>query len=405
MKKWFGIGVFGIVVILGVVALLSALAKAPSVRVAQVERGDAKETVYATGYVEARDRRILRSPRAGVIETIFDDLREGSVVRKNQKILRLRDTALDAQRRAEQAEVTRVTERLAPDSAFRKSLASNLARATTEAKDARDRADRLAKQIGSVSKDEAERAEAIAEQAESALAALTANNEQQVSDLKTALIQAKSRLDALDARQADNTIVAPIDGVILKLPLDLGEQAAAGQEVCKVGDVRELIVEAEVNEDDIALVKGGNLVLMRIAGFDDRAVEGTVFEILPDANRATKGYTIKVAFRDPTLIPSKALDARTILPGDVTPKSGMTVELGIVTRERKDVLTIPRSSVSAESTVFVVDDSGYLTETEIETGLMNFRMVEVRSGLEAGQFVAAEGLSKLSDGQRIKRKE
>ena len=56
---------------------------------------------------------------------------------------------------------------------------------------------------------------------------------------------------------ADYTIVAPMDGVVLRRDGEIGEIAEVGQILFRVGVPKPLQVVAEVNEEDIPRVKSG----------------------------------------------------------------------------------------------------------------------------------------------------
>ncbi|MCL4729663.1 MAG: HlyD family efflux transporter periplasmic adaptor subunit, partial [Planctomycetes bacterium] len=204
----------------------------------------------------------------------------------------------------------------------------------------------------------------------------------------------------------DDVIAAPLDGVILRLPWKEGEFAAAGAELALVGDVRELIIEAEVNEDDIRRVRLARPVFVRLAGYDHVKVMGEVYEILPDADRATKGYTVRVKFAEATFVPvpGSKLRGATRVAQDVEPLSGMTAELGIVFAQARDRLVFPRQALTPENTVFVLRD-GRVHETKVTLGLVNFSHCEAVSGLSADDVVVTSGVRELKDGMRVRARE
>ncbi len=414
VKRIIIIATFALIGLAGLFAVLGAMFKPVEVTTETVRIGPAVETVYATGYVEARERRILRAPRAAVIEEVYPDqyatkpraLREGDAVTQNQPILRLRDSALSARRRAAEAEVQRLTVELADGSPLRATWEAQISQAETTQKDDADRAARLEKQVasGTVTRDTADAANARAKVSASALAGLRQSYAKAIADLKAALTAATSELETVQAAEADNIIRAPLDGVLLRLPLKQGEFAPAGTELALVGDIRELIIEAEVNEDDIHGVTEGKAVLIRLAGHDERPVRGKVYEILPDADRTTKGYTVRVTFEAANAFvaaPGSKLQGRTVLEDGVSPYSGMTAELGIEVRAQSAVLVFPRTALTPDNTVFVVRD-GKAFETRVTLGLTNFRSCEAKSGLSDGDVVVTGGVNQLSDGARVR---
>src|SRR5690606_34963964 len=69
------------------------------------------------------------------------------------------------------------------------------------------------------------------------------------------------------ARLADYTILAPMDGVVLRRDGEIGEIAEIGQTLFRVGVPKPLQVVAEVNEEDIPRVAVGQTVLLRTDAF------------------------------------------------------------------------------------------------------------------------------------------
>lgn len=413
MKRIVMLAVLGVVVVAGVFAILSAAFNPPVHSVATVRKGEASETVYATGLVEARNRRVLRAHRAAVIEQVFtnaagETLREGSEVTAGQPILKLRDSTLESRRVQATTELERLQAQLAADSPFRKALEGRVAEAAQAATDARDREKRVAQQLASksVSQDQYDAAKTAAITAEQRRDALQKEYDQAIADLTAARRAAAAALTLVEANERDDLIVAPLDGVILRLPLESGEFAPAGAELALVGDVRELVIEAEVNEDDIRRVGLGRDVYIRLAGYDHVKVDGQVYEILPDADRSTKGYTVRVKFTGASFVAvaGSKLRGTTQLPKPAVPMSGMTAELAIVWQKANDRLVFPRQALTADNTVFVFRD-GRVTETKVQLGLVNFSTCEAVSGLSESDVVVTTGVRDLKDGMRVRAKE
>lgn len=413
MRRVFVVATFVLIVLAGLLAVVSAVFKPIAIETASVEVGKAQETVYATGRVEALERRTLRAQRAAVIAEIYQSstgnlLREGDVVTAGQRILRLRDSGLQSRKNAAHAELKRVTEQLADGSPYRRAFESQISEAKEQAADTRSREQRLKKQLetGGISLDAYDLAKTNADVADQRLLQLQQSFAQALEDLQAAQTLAHSELGTLSAQEQDDILTAPIGGVLLTLPLEVGEFAIAGTEVAKVGDLRKLIIEAEVNEDDMGRVRLAQDVIVRLAGYEKTKVMGTVVEILPDADRATKGFTIKVEFAGAKWVAVETVGqgGHTEVEEGARPLSGMTAELGIVVNERDNAVTFPRPALTLNNSVYVVEGSR-VREVRIELGLVNFSKCEARSGLQPGDIVAVSNVKELSDGARIKPQE
>jgi RND family efflux transporter MFP subunit len=210
-------------------------------------------------------------------------------------------------------------------------------------------------------------------------AATTQAHERAGMDLQTvqALISVQTE------KIADYTIVAPMDGVVLRRDGEIGEIAEAGQILFRIGVPKPLQVVAEVNEEDIPRVALGQTALFRTDAFLDQRLEGKVREITPMGDVAAKTFRVKMA-----------------LPDDTPLKPGMSVEANIITREKPGALLIPADALQG-NVVFVIDGSR-ARKREIKIGIRGTRMVEVLSGLKEGERVASPAATDLKDGAQVR---
>ncbi len=199
------------------------------------------------------------------------------------------------------------------------------------------------------------------------------------------LRQVQGLISVQTEKIADYTILAPMDGVVLRRDGEVGEIAEAGQILFRVGVPKPLQVVAEVNEEDIPRVALGQLALFRTDAFPDQRLEGKVREITPMGDIAAKTYRVKMA-----------------LPDDTPLKPGMSVEANIVTREKPNALLVPADAVK-DNAVFVLDGSR-AHRREVTIGIRGTRAVEVLSGLAEGERGASPAATDLTDGARVRLK-
>jgi RND family efflux transporter MFP subunit len=260
--------------------------RGPEVVAVAAQRGTAVEIVYATGAVEpVRWAKVASLIRDRIVE-VCDC--EGKVVTKGDILARLDDREVQAQLQELRAredflkhEMSRVTELI------------SRAVATTQA------------------------------------------FERASMDLRQVQAQISVQLEKIN----DYTIIAPMDGIVLRRDGEIGEIAEVGQILFRVGVPKPLQIVAEVNEEDIPRVAVGQVVLLRNEAFSDRRLEGTVREITPMGDVAAKTYRIKIA-----------------LPNDTPLIPGMSVEANVITREKSEALLVPTDAVRGNQ-VFVIDGS------------------------------------------------
>jgi RND family efflux transporter MFP subunit len=201
--------------------------------------------------------------------------------------------------------------------------------------------------------------------------------------ISTDLRQIQALISVHMEKLNDYTIVAPMEGVVLRRDGEIGELAEPGQVLFRVGVPKPLWVVAEVNEEDIPRVAVGQPVLLRTDAFAGRRLEGKVHEITPMGDAVARTYRIRIA-----------------LPEDTPLIVGMSVEANVVTRQKDGALLIPADAVQG-SRVLVVDGNR-VRRRQVEVGIRGARTVEVVSGLGEGERVASPLPAGLADGGRVR---
>ena len=159
-------------------------------------------------------------------------------------------------------------------------------------------------------------AQAGAKQAEIRLAALQAAQAQ--------LRQAQGVLDEARAYLANTVIKAPVSGTITMLNADAGEMLSSGMPVLTVSKLNDAWVEVKVPETDVVHLKIGDQALVKVAGMEDKPIQGKIVRIsaLPDfaTKRATNesgekdivSFGVKVAFPNDSLIVKPGMTAKVL---------------------------------------------------------------------------------------------
>jgi HlyD family secretion protein len=143
-----------------------------------------------------------------------------------------------------------------------------------------------------------------------------------------ALAQARVDLQRTEIR-------SPVDGVVIKRSVDVGQTVAASLQAPELfiiaRNLSDMQVEAAVDEADIARVQLDQKVSFTIDAFAGRTFEGRVNQIRKAAISAQNvvTYTVIVRFANPGAL---------LLPG-------MTANVRIVTEVRGDVLKVPNAAL------------------------------------------------------------
>jgi HlyD family secretion protein len=114
--------------------------------------------------------------------------------------------------------------------------------------------------------------------------------------------QAEAAITVARARLAEATIVAPIDGVVLRKNLESGETANPGVPILTLLDRQDLWLRAYVPETDIGRVRVGQAATITVDAYPDRRFPGVISEIASEAeftpkNVQTKKERVNLVFR------------------------------------------------------------------------------------------------------------
>jgi len=106
---------------------------------------------------------------------------------------------------------------------------------------------------------------------------------------------AKARLQEVENQYKYLIIKAPNDGVVISKNIKVGEMAMPGMPAIILSDLSNLKIEAEIAEGDLALIKHGKKVKVKIPSVGIEEI-GTISAIIPSSNPMTHTFKIKVSF-------------------------------------------------------------------------------------------------------------
>ena len=202
---------------------------------------------------------------------------------------------------------------------------------------------------------------------------------------------AKTELDA--ARQAARRasellrfmqLKTPADGRIIRRDGEVGDFIPVNQPVFYLAKAGvPLRISADVDEEDIPLVKVGQKALIRSDAFPSQVFTGEVNEITPKGDPVARSYRVRIE-----------------LPADTALMIGMTAETNIVTAEKQDALLVPASAVSGGS-VWVVR-GGKLESVPVRIGIKGRDRVEAATGLSQGDMVVIDPPKGLRPGEAVR---
>lgn len=107
--------------------------------------------------------------------------------------------------------------------------------------------------------------------------------------------QAKASLDLAKANLNDAVIMAPFDGSVSLISVDVGQIVNPGQQAVQVGDLGQLRVETtDLAEVDVTKVAAGQPVNVSVDAFPGKIFQGTVLRVAQAANEKSGKKVFKV---------------------------------------------------------------------------------------------------------------
>ena len=171
-------------------------------------------------------------------------------------------------------------------------------------------------------------------------------------------------------------IRAPYDGVVVEKLVFEGQRVMAGDPLLRLVDLRRVWVEAEVFEQDLALVRLGQRVTVELEAFPGRPRSGPIVFLQPAVDPRTRTMRVRIALDN----------------SDRQLRPGMYATIRLRAAATGAVVLVPRSAVLStgrRDLVFVRTADGILEPREVVRGLASDDRVEIRSGLAAGEWVVA----------------
>ncbi|MEM7344450.1 MAG: HlyD family efflux transporter periplasmic adaptor subunit, partial [Chloroflexota bacterium] len=136
---------------------------------------------------------------------------------------------------------------------------------------------------------------AIAEAGVNSARASVASAENGVETARLTVAEAEASLESAQVQLAKTQLVAPFDGTISSLNVDLGEVAAAGSPAVVLGDTSKWQIETDdLTEIDVVRVKEGAKVSISVDALPDETFEGEVVRVKPQSETKAGDVTYTV---------------------------------------------------------------------------------------------------------------
>jgi len=347
----------------------------PSIVVTAARTRPIRDRVIASGTVQAVEEVYVAPLVEGLsIRTLEADV--GDTVEAGGTLATLNDDTLVLQKSQLEAGLAKARAGLAQ---IKAQLAEAKATAD-EAVRARDRALRLSK-AGTTSQAAADQAVAGAE---SALARVE-SAQQAIAVSEADITLAETQIADIDLKLARTAVKSPVAGVVSARSARIGA-IASGAATPLFTVIRDGAIElkADVAEGDVLKLAPGQKVTVTLAGGAAK-LSGSIRLVEPTLDAQSRLGRVYIGFDQPERA-----------------RAGMFASAEIVAEEKEGIV-LPLSAVTTArgKTVVRKVENGVVTLVPVETGIQDGQVLEIVSGLAAGDEVVAKAGAYVRDGDRI----
>lgn len=199
------------------------------------------------------------------------------------------------------------------------------------------------------------------------------------------LNQAKALLQRLEQRVAKLTVRAGIEGVLQRLPVELGQSVTAGQELALVGSRQDLQALIRVSQSKVEQLRLGQPAIVNTRR---ETAEAEVSRITPQVQDGT----VEVELRFVDAVPASA-------------RPELNVDAQIFTADLKNVLYLERPvnvQSHASSKLFRYDQNNQqLQSTQLQFGDEAGRYLALQSGATEGETFVVSDMTTFADADSI----
>lgn len=214
-----------------------------------------------------------------------------------------------------------------------------------------------------------------------------ATSEASYDDVHFNYENAKVKVDLIRQQIHDAQVIAPVDGIVVKKNIEVGEYVNPGMMIVEIVDVSRLKADVHVSEHDAYRLKPGQPVTITSDVCPGESFKGQVAFVSPQGD-ASHNYDVEVAVEN---------TAKHAL------KSGTFINATFDTGAAGNAILVPKSALVdglKNPFVYLVEGDRAVTR-QLTLGRELGEQVEVLKGLNIGDVVILSGQLNLSNGSLV----
>ena len=190
------------------------------------------------------------------------------------------------------------------------------------------------------------------------------------------------------AKLTTKTITAPFSGVIGKRGISGSSLGSENTIILTLDDSRKVLCDLKIPEVYAAVLKKDLKINAKFSAYKNKIYKGKIESVASRVDAQTRSILARAKINN---------EESEIIPGSL-------LEIEILYNE-KNTLGVPDTSIMYEGSkkfIYKIIENNMIKKTEVETGVRNMGNLEILSGLNEGDKIIAEGLTKVRPGMKVK---
>jgi membrane fusion protein (multidrug efflux system) len=202
------------------------------------------------------------------------------------------------------------------------------------------------------------------------------------------LQEGEARRDLMNVQLEQTAIRAPFDGVLGARLVSPGERVSKETDLVRIDAVDRLRLLFSVPEIALTAMKVGLPLEIGVAPWPETRFSGQVYFVAPSVDPANRRLLVKGWVPNP----------------DHQLRPGMFANVHLELAHKENALVIPESALAYDavgSYVWRIDENDTAARAGVALGIRRDALVEVVSGLGAGDRIVSAGVHKVAPGSRV----
>jgi len=190
------------------------------------------------------------------------------------------------------------------------------------------------------------------------------------------------------AKLTTKTITAPFSGIVGKRGISGSSLGSENTIILTLDDSQKVLCDLKIPEVYAAVLKKNLQLNAKFSAYKNKIYKGKIESVASRVDAQTRSILARAKINN---------EESEIIPGSL-------LEIEIFYNE-KNALSVPDTSIMYEGNkkfVYKITENNMIKKTEIETGTRNLGNLEVLKGLNEGEKIIAEGLTKVRPGMKVK---